>query len=213
MATTIDPNTCTGDLSTDFTQKCDDSLARGIKRKIVLVNNDDIDKSKLTANPYTAGKLEELTLLTGKTGIFVVGFAQENSYSVSFSANDAGRDGTLHSLIIHVPNATAEERAQINNTIMRGMCITAVVEKKNGGIDGAKAFEVLGFENGMVVTDLTVSSTENNGDIMITLTSDETAPESGVPLLLGTSYATTKAAFENKFATAAPSQASVKTTK
>ena len=79
-----------------------------------------------------------------------------------------------------------------------GAEVVAFVHQKNMGTDNNEAYWVYGFKNGLKLGEVTFSTAENNGNILIPLTSVEPDLETQPPLrLLLTDYATTKVFFDS----------------
>ena len=76
-----------------------------------------------------------------------------------------------------------------------------MVELKWKGAGSADAFQLAGFDSGMILNVATWGTTENDAQVSIELASDEGFEETKVVLsVLETNYATTAIAFSNKFA-------------
>jgi len=85
----------------------------------------------------------------------------------------------------------------------KGESYMIVVHKRYKGEDEEDAFLVLGWDTGLYISEMNEGSTEADAAIVFVMSSKEDSLEYDAPrLLLETDYATTLAAFVNKFATA-----------
>ena len=75
-------------------------------------------------------------------------------------------------------------------------------ESKYKGVDSADAFKVLGWENGLTLSEMIENTLENSGSILFTLATEEGDVEKyPYRIFLETDYATSKATFDTLFAT------------
>ena len=87
--------------------------------------------------------------------------------------------------------------------ISSGSKYVVVVEKKWKGVSQADAFEVLGWDAGMTISEMTWNTKESDGIIKFAVSSEDGYEEPDMTRnVLETDYATTKTAFDAKFATA-----------
>ena len=78
-----------------------------------------------------------------------------------------------------------------------------IIEKKWKGQNQADAFEILGYDSGLVIASVVWNTKESDGVIKFELASGEGEEEPKMTYnILETNYATTLVAFNGKFATA-----------
>ena len=187
-------------ISQDVAFDCDNPPVSGIEQKIILVNRDDIENVVYDAT--SPGELiTDITLKTGTTGYEIQGIKQVMGYSNTLVTEENSLNGVTHSIDgIRFYDPSVESQKTINDFI-NGANVVAIVEKKWKGVDSANSFKVFGLVHGLEITDLTDNSRENDGTSVITLSTPSGYKEPKVPhQLLETDYATTKTAFDNKFA-------------
>ena len=193
---------CTGLIDADILYDCDNGSVGGLEVDVVLINRADLDLAALTYDPANKLKLTNLALKATKTGYLLKSVKQVHSTNYELVPKDTGVDKVSHVFNGLILTPSADNKLQLQN-MKDGADLVAVVEKKWKGVDDADAFEVLGIESGLILTAVSYTSTENDGAITFTLSSQEGYEEPKLPLnLLETDYATTKTAFGNKFASA-----------
>lgn len=188
------------EIAADILFNCDYPPVAGIEQKIILINRDDIDS--ITYDVTYPGELATLiTLKTGKTGYLVQGIKQVMKYSNEFLSETESVNAVRHSILgVRVYDPSVNVQKAINNFI-NGANVVAVVEKKWKGIDNENAFRIFGLTHGLELSEMTDASDENDGTFVFSLTTPEGYKEPKVPhQLLITDYATTRTAFDNKFA-------------
>lgn len=186
---------CITKIDKDLLFDCDNLPSAGIEKRVVLINREDIDK---IASTVTDGVVD-INLLAGSTGYIIEGIKQINSYNYEVSVNTDSLNRVTHTFIGRVYDLTPENKAQIN-AFINGGNVVAVVENLAKGAGNTSAFEVLGWENGLEISEGVKNSLENDGAFVLTLASNEQTLESRVPLtFLDTDYATSKTKFDNKF--------------
>lgn len=193
---------CTGLIDADILYDCDEGSVGGLEVDVVLINRSEIDITALAYDATNKLKLTNLALKTAKTGYLLKSVKQVHSTSYELVPKDTGVDKVSHVFNGLILTPSADNKLQLQN-MKEGADLVAVVEKKWKGTDDEEAFEVLGIESGLILTAVSYTSTENDGAITFTLSSQEGYEEPKLPLtLLETDYATTKTAFGNKFASA-----------
>lgn len=186
-------NKITGGISYNKSQK----PVAGIECKAILVNRDSIDQASL-AYDATTGVLTNLSLKSGEVAYNVDNLKQLNVAGSEFTASDSGINTHSNSFLGRIYNLDATGVKFVEE--LGDASLVLVVERKAKG-DGTSAFIVLGLENGMVQTEGTYSSAENNGMYVFTIASEEGFGESKpITIWNETDYATTKAKFDNLLA-------------
>lgn len=184
---------CITDLTANLLVDC--NASQGIEVNVVLINSKDIDR---VASVVT-GKNVVINLLTGTTGYKIEGIKQINSYRSSITVSDAALNKFNHEFVGRIYDLSAEAREQID-ALGAGANLVAVVEKKYKGVNNESAYVVLGFQNGLEISEGVENSAENDGVFTFTLASNPLALEPKNPLIyLDTDYATSKTAFDNAF--------------
>lgn len=186
---------CITNIDKDFLFDCDNLPSAGIERDVVLINRSDIDRTASTVS----GGVVDIVLNSGATGYKIEGVKQINSYNYEVVVNDDSLNRVTHSFLGRIYDLSPDGKAQLN-AFVNGANVIAVIENKAKGANQLSAFEVLGWENGLEISEGTKNSLENDGAFVLTLASNELTPESKVPLtFLDTDYATSKTKFDNKF--------------
>jgi GTPase len=186
---------CTLKLSKEFARKCSYRPKQGVDKTIYLVNTEDIDKATTVLNT-TKTSVTTLTLGTGAKLFKSEGNDKSHAVSSELVVSDFG-NGMKHQLKVNVLYYGDAERAALQE-IIDGARITAIVKKVDTGESGELSYEVYGFESGMVISEMSRSSSENAGVISFTLASKEGEEEStDAKIFMDTDLATTEAWIES----------------
>ena len=189
---------CISELTKDILVDCDAS--QGIETNVVLINSKDLDR---TASTVT-GKEVVINLKSGTKGFKLEGIKQINSYRSTPEINDDSLNKFNHEFDGRIYDLSAETRVEID-ALGNGANLIAVVEKKYKGTDNESAFVVLGFQNGLELSEGAENSAENDGAFTFTLASNPLALEPKSPLIyFDTDYDTSLTAFENAFDNTTP---------
>lgn len=184
---------CITKITQDILVDC--NASQGIEVNAVLINSADIDR---VASVVT-GKSVNINLKSGTTGYKIEGIKQINSYNSTVTVNDASLNKFTHSFLGRIYDLSATTRAEID-AIGSGSNLVVVIEKKYKGTANASAFVVLGWQNGVEISEGVENSAENDGVFTFTLASNPLALEPKSPLIyFDTDYATSKTAFDNAF--------------
>ena len=190
---------CTGKITADFVLDCDFLPVGGLTTNAILINFDDIDRSTTTISGTNRLLMTNLALKATKTGYLFTGVKQTNSKSYALVPKDTNVDKFSHTFKGSIFNPSVENKLQAANLAL-GSKYVVVIEQLWKGENNKDAFEVLGYQSGLILTELTNGSTENDNTILITLSSLDGYEEPSLPHnLLETDYATTATAFGNKF--------------
>ena len=187
---------CSNKITSDILYDCADMPKKGIDgNKAVLINVNDID---WTATTSTGAIVSALALSGEATGFQVTWYKDLASATGAFAPNAEDIDGFTHSFLSRIANTSAEN-AERANELKNGRFIM-VYETTYKGVANAEAFKIAGFENGLTLSELAMSTAENSGSMTYTLTSRE-GPVEQYPyhIFLDTDYATSKAAFDALF--------------
>lgn len=192
---------CEEKLSADIIKDCDNKPIGGLEVSAVLINFDDIDKAASTLDATNDLLITNLATVSTTSGFTLEGIKQTNGASFEFVVKEDTFDAYKHifSGVILTPSASNKKSMA---EVASGGRYVVVVEKKFKGADQGDAFEVLGWDTGMLISELVWNSKESDGVIKFTLSSLDAYEEPEMTRnLLETDYATTKTAFDAKFAT------------
>jgi hypothetical protein len=193
---------CDGLITADILYDCDNSPVGGLETDVLLFNVDDIDISAITFDAANGDIVTNFQLLTGKTGFLLQGVKQINTASSELIKKEFSSDKHKHVFNGVVLNVTAANKQQVN-IMAEGSKYVAIIDRKFKGAANAEAFLILGLESGLELLTAVWNSNENDGVLQFSLESTEGFEEPKLPnTLLETDYATTKAAFDAKFAQA-----------
>lgn len=192
---------CEDKLSADIVKDCDNKPIGGLEVSAVLINFDDIDKTASTKSGTNDLIITNLATKSATSGFLLEGIKQTNGASFELVKKEDTYDAFKHlfSGVVLTPSAAAKKSVA---EIASGGRYVIVVEKKFKGASQADAFEVLGWDSGLVISTLIWNSKESDGVIKFELSSEDGYEEPEMTRnVLETDYATTKTAFDAKFAT------------
>lgn len=169
---------CIKNIATDILFDCDNPPSQGLEARVVLINRSDIDRTLSVEN---VDGTQDVELQTGKTGYVLEGVKQINSYNATVTVADNQLTKVAHAFVGRIFNITAETRAFIASLIS-GANLVAVVEKKAKGAAGKYAYQILGWDNGLEISEGVENSAENDGAFGFTLASSPLALEPRMPL-------------------------------
>lgn len=193
---------CEDKLAADIQKDCDNKPVGGIEVNVVLINFDDVDKTASTLDVTNDLIITNLATASGTSGFFVEGVKQAQGSSYELVIKENSFDAYKHTFAGVVLNPSAENKKSISNIASGGRYV-AVVEKIWKGASQEDAFEVLGWDRGLVISTLVQNSKEDDGIIKFELASPDGFEEPEITRVnLETDYATTKVAFDAKYATA-----------
>lgn len=193
---------CDGLLTNDILFDCDNAPKGGIEVDVLLINREDIDLSAVTFDGANKLLMTNLQLLSSKTGYLIQGVKQVQGASAELVKKETSTDAFKHIFSGVILNFSAANKLQLQS-MAEGGSLVAVIELKWKGASNADAFQVLGYEAGLELNTMTWNTNENDGTVQIELSSVDGFEEPKMVLtLLETDYATTKAAFDAKFAQA-----------
>jgi hypothetical protein len=193
---------CEEKLVADLVKDCDNKPIGGVEVNAVLINFDDVDKTTSTLDVTNDLIITNLATLSGTSGYLLEGIKQSNGASVELVKKEDSFDKYKHlfSGVILTPSA-ANKKSLAN--IASGGKYVVVIEKKWKGASQADAFEVLGWDSGLVISTLVWNTKEADGTIKFELASEDGYEEPEMSRNnFETDYATTKTAFNAKYATA-----------
>ena len=192
---------CEDKLTAAIAKDCNNKPTGGVEVNAVFINFDDIDKgsSTLDANELI---ITSLATNSGTQGYFIEGIKQTNAISFELVKKEDSFDMYKHTFAGVILAPSALNKALLREIASGGRYVV-VVEKKWKGIDDEDAFEVLGWDVGMVISTIVYGSKESDGVIKFELASEDTFEEPEMTRNnLETDYDTTKTAFNAFYATA-----------
>lgn len=187
---------CAEELTKDILFDCLDNPVKGIdKGKAVLINRNDIDFSRSKKEGAT---ISDIYLKPQKRGYVVESGKNLASANTAFLPSTDDLEGFSHSFLGRIMT-TAFESAERANELKQGRFIV-VYQSRYKGIDNKEAFKVLGWEAGLMLTELKQNTAENRSSLLFTLSTEEGESES-VPYLsfFDTNYYISNRLFEDKF--------------
>lgn len=189
----------------DSLYNCDLKGISGIEQRVKLINRCDITLSDWTiARSLTPTECSHMiTAYTGEdpadlNAVTIEGIPGKRLLNASFpwTNGDYGIDYT------HTVNLFAGALTQLAlcnlKALGRGAEVIAIVEQRFKGADGDDSFLVYGWDQGLKLADGTFDHNENNGNLIIPLSSMDPDLEPDPPMvLLMTDYDTTKVWFDS----------------
>lgn len=187
---------CEDVLSQDIQKDCDNKPKAGIEVDVVLINFEDIDKVNSTYDVSNDLIITDLALKSGKKGYKLEGIKQVNGASWELVKKEESFDAYKHTFSGVVLAPSAENKKELSKVLSGGRYV-AVVEKKWKGSLGVDAFEVLGWDSGLVASTAVWNTKEADGTIKFELASEDGYEETEMSRnSLETDYDTTKTAFD-----------------
>lgn len=182
-----------GRLTDDLLNNCDYPLVGGVKDRLILINQDDVDS--YTENVSNPQIITDITL-NASPAVRAYEIEGINSSNDKLVALVKGAYSTTwnHQITVRIFSTGADVKKQIEN-MTKGKLI-ALVEHNYRGENGDAAFEILGRVQGLEVLECTqdMSDTETQGAWVLRLSSPEKFKEPNTPAtFFDTNYATTKA--------------------
>jgi hypothetical protein len=192
----------TDKLTANIAIDCLNLSIAGLESDVVVIPRSDFDRAASTVNATNDILLDLLACKAGSTGFILEGVKQLHSTNSEFVPSDETLDKFRHTFRGVILTPSAANRLQASK-LAKGESYVVVVNKKWKGANDADAFQVLGYDAGLYITEMTEGSKDNDAAILFTLGSKDSSLENEMPRnLLITNYATTLTAFNNKFATA-----------
>ena len=194
-------NLC-GNIANGIAFDCNKVVLGGVEQDWVLLNHDDIDRdASVTDRTGTTHKITHLQLKSGMTGYLIKGIpAKKNmGWTSSLNQNDDDPDDFTHGVNMRVYELTEEVMAWLNS-LGKGANVVAVFKNRDLGINGKDKYTVVGYDMGLKISEMNLSSIDNKASTPIVLTS-RYDNEPSLPLkYFDTDLATSDTAFEALFA-------------
>ena len=189
-------------IGADIVKDCDNTPVMGIEQRLVLINVEDLPATGIEFDvTLPSALITGITLNALKTGYEVQGIKQIMSYTNGLETAEDSENGIKHALSgIRIYDPSEQTRNQVNKFV-RGARVFAVLERKWKGEANAHAFLFFGLKFGLELSELTDSSNENDGTIVMGLSTPAGFKEPYLPhIYRDTDYPTSLTAFNNKFA-------------
>jgi len=195
-------STC-GKIAAGITHNCTDKLVSGLHDEVIFINLDDIDKESCVFDSSNKMLLTDLVLASASpanTGFKLEGYNYSNEHDTAL-VKRRFIDGWDHNLTFRIFDNTPEVKEWVKNAV--DSRFVAIIMNRyrnsNASTDGTTVFEVLGFHNGLEISEATrnANDEESMGAWVLKATCDEVNKEPYPPYTyFKTDYATTKAAFD-----------------
>ena len=192
---------CFTKLITDLAFDCDNVPVAGLEVNALIINREDIDYTATVFDATFKSLITSLELKTGSNkGILLEGIKQVNFADSEVVVADDTFNKFKHGFAARIFSLTKETRQDINNMVNYPYGFVVVVEKVWKGAGSASAFVVLGFHNGLHISEGKEASNELDGVFSFKLSSRDTSLEPKNPyIVLETNYDTTLTAFNTGF--------------
>jgi hypothetical protein len=190
----------------DMTTNCNNKSTGGIFQTIKLVNlcyiYDNLADFTVENINTTTVPRHSITAFSGTpsdlNAVTATALPNKQLMNAGFSSSDTDF-GTYFTHTIQLFSQGMNEASICNiKALGNGAELVAFVHQKNMGVENKEAYWVYGWNNGLKLGDITFSTSENSGNILIPLTSKEPDLEPQPPLrLLLTDFETTKTFFDS----------------
>lgn len=188
---------CDYKLAQNIGASCDNPQVQGLKNKGYLMNYDDIDFDSVKRNEANSLIIEDLTLLSGKKAYsaYVPGKTPYTGTKAELATGAYSNKFNKTASIVVLDSGPDVAKNIINN-LANGKFVF-IMENKYQGDDKKNTFEIYGFEQGLVASEITNEkySEDTDGGWAVTLI-EENAPSSGI-FLFKESIKATRAALES----------------
>lgn len=188
---------CDYKLAQNIGASCDNPQVQGLKNKGYLMNYDDIDFDSVKRNEANSLIIEDLTLLSGKKAYsaYVPGKTPYTGTKAELATGTYSNKFNKTASIVVLDSGPDVAKNIINN-LANGKFVF-IMENKYQGDDKKNTFEIYGFEQGLVASEITNEkySEDTDGGWAVTLL-EENAPSSGI-FLFKESIKATRAALES----------------
>lgn len=139
---------CNSIISMGLENTCSSSPARGYEPELILLNRADIDFSEVTYSQTHKNVLTALALLTGKKG-YLVETSGTNPFQGGNDSAEVGTYATTVTKTVVIPSLRNDRdiAEKFADPALNGEFV-AILKRKDRGLDGNSAFEVIGLETG-----------------------------------------------------------------
>ncbi len=194
------PSIC-GNIVNGHIYDCNKTITGGAEQEAVLMNRADIDKvNSVIDRTDTTHKVTHLQLYAGKTGYLIGGAIDKKHIGgvAKFNRNDDGRNDYEHGFNFKVYDLS-EETLSFLKQLGKGADLVVVMKMKDTGVDGNTKYSIYGYDSGLKLSELNLSTLEGKGTTPIILKSvDDMEPH--LPMIyFDTDQATSDTQFDAKF--------------
>ena len=174
------PQNCTP-IAANILFDCAKNLAAGVKDTIILLPFDDVDKTLSTLDVTNKSLLTNLVMKSTKIGYKVEGVNFSNDFDVALAKGKYWNEFE-HNIMFRIFDISAVTKDWIEK--LGKMRVMVVVTNNVATGNGSAKYELLGWDLGLEVTELTrnQSDAETKGAYVLKLACDETNKESKLPL-------------------------------
>ena len=196
---------CYNKLVNDIALDCDNQATSGIEVNTLIINREDIDYAATTFDATNKSLITSLELKSGTNkGILLEGVKQINFADSEVVTAEDTYNKFKHGFYGRIESLSAENRQAIDDMVNNPYGFVVVVEKKWKGANQDSSFVVLGWTNGLHISEGKEATNELDGTFNFKLSSLDTNLEPNNPkIVLETDYDTTKTAFMAGFVSAA----------
>lgn len=190
--------TCEKKIKENLLFDCADMPKKGLDgQKAVIINLDDIDRSGSVESGAT---ISDLVLKSGTAGFEVQWYKDLASGGASFAPSTEDIDGFLENFLCRLSGSSAAN-AERANELKQGRFVMVLETRYKGALD-VEAFKVLGWENGLKLSEMAWDTLSNSGSMPFTLSTEEGDVEQYPFRIFNEgSYAVSKATYDTLFAT------------
>lgn len=160
---------------------CSKTLLAGVKDTIILLPFEDVDKTLSTIDVTNKSLLTNLVMKATKLGYKVDGVNFSNDYDTALAKGKYQNDFE-HNITFRVFSISAVTKDWIEKLGKTRVMVVVTNNVSSGS--GADKYEILGWDLGLEVAELTrnQSDGETKGAFVLKLACDETNKESKLPL-------------------------------
>lgn len=172
---------------------CTNKSTGGIEQtRIWLGNVADIDRS-LTTVDESGVSISGFNLVAGARLFAFEGIGGKKILNATYSKQEGDYFDTMqHQVDVVVYDQCVESLGLLNN-FLNGASVFGIIEQKFKGDANKCAFQIYGFNNGLTASEINYNANENNGIVLLPLSSPEPYEPSVPYSYLNTDYATTLA--------------------
>lgn len=188
---------CDNLIKMNIERNCEDPLAMGYEKQGVLINRADVDFGSIEFDETNINIVKTLTLKEGTKGYLVNQYGSKPFNGTTKTVEVSETLGASVTSAVHIvlPDHSPAIIEGVVDPVLSGEFLFISYNKHKGlnGANGASAFEIHGFYQGLTISEGSrdAYSEETGGGWAFTLTETK-APKAGL-FLFNTDYATTEA--------------------
>lgn len=167
-------------IKTGFTnQVCGKPAIAGTTARVILLSYSDVDKSKSVVSDYV---ISSLILKAGATGYEVDSLPNATVGSDTINAGTYLRTHQ-HNVVVRIFKKSEAAKKFVNG--LTNARVIAIVENNDTGDNGDTKYEVYGWDSGLELTEITVTTEMTDGvAYQVTLANGTIAQEGSLPMSL-----------------------------